>query len=884
MAPQVAKRRRRNWRCAYTPVVSVVSTVQPAPPRISASTNEPQDNIRENTPAPSTSPINLASMNGNSTSSLYMNNADDIVENVSRLVEPTGIKNTSLEDHSKLATSKNDDECNLGSDLADIDHSDKEVAANSDSIVIDLNDEEEDVALNMTRSNRGRCLPWPQVWALLVAAGTKRLTKSHYNSVRRLIKHVADDVRLPSFNSFTSVIRNGLLFNNCVRASKAAVPVDDSKAGTKPFVEYRDISFVSISEYAKADFQNPIFLSATKQASYEYISQEHEYKKLACFADFQPLVYARSFFFAPQHILTDNEDRLEYAECGDIISLKLFRFHAIPPAVDRAFKIVSNGQTTALRGSITCIHHFDGTRGIVNPTKSSFSNEATQIDITIDEFLSNLQTEKVLAANNPITVAHESSSDSNDDVPAVIKKINSSRSSAARKRKRNQRNTTWKSKEIPTLRPSDTICILKPTGPCSSSTIRLIVIYRFWSLSSEAQRFCAWIPASTSISPSNCWSTAINNTFGRIDLNVHSPSRNKRLSEVSSVLLVQKHLGSRLLEKCTPISSIGKLADGTDYGIYRGILYWDGFQMFNGKAASAEGVYFKCLNTETSSRGSPDTIRVLTLLPPGSKADDALQLLSLDIVHGTCRGFRVIDAEGVHRTIFLDIVGFFGDTPALNSTLDVRGHNATGCCHLCTYVRGDKSLKKARYPLLTHGSQSTSSVRLDWKHQAVRSYSTCPELEQRLGMKSGWDMHGKGIQSIKRGLETNAHLVPMTSRGLKVVPAILDSFQATLVSPDHLLTAVIRDSINVVYNSLPSKDIRSKLERFIHLLLTLFNSQKQRVIFHKTKHVLHTMSMSQLYDIATIFPIAFSFATTNILEVESPRIVAGRELCMLVPR
>jgi len=765
----------------------------------------------------------------------------------------------------------------------------KDAAHECDVDVVEDDGDEDLVSFNVVSSKRNRCLSWPQIWVLLVAAGTKRLTKAHYNSVRRLIKHVADEVALPSFNTFTSVIRKGLLAYNCVQAVSADIPVDDSIAGTKAFQEYRRIRYVPISEYAKADFRNPVFLRETKKASFGYLSSRSPHPETSCSADYQPLVSSREFFFQPHHIITDTKAEVEYAECGDEIRLDLFRYHEIPTPVKQAFVVPSSGRTTTFSGIITCVHNFTGTGGNQQRVSSALESGAFEVDVAIERFLSTLELEEIHTNTDHNVPDMESSSDSGDEAEAEIRKMHRRPSISSGKRRTNQRDTIWQPKELPTLRPSDTICILRPSNSevetastHPSSTIRLVVIFRFWSLPSESQKFCAWIPSTSVLTTKNRGIDIANNIFARIDMDTQSSSCNWRLSGISSVVLSRRHAGPRLLDKYTPVSSVGKLEDGSAYGIYRGIIYWDGFQMFQGRTASAEGVYFKCLNTETSSRGSPDAIRILTLLPPGSKTDDALQLLCLDIVHGTCRGFKVTDAEGVTRTIFLDIVGFFGDTPALNSTIDVRGHNATSCCHLCSYIRGDKNLTKARYTALTYGSQSTSSIRLDWKHSAVRSNSSCADLLQRLGMKSNWNNLEKGIQSIKRGLEFNSHLIPKTNQGVRVVPAVLDSFQATLVSPDHLLTAVVRDAINVIYNSLPTKEMRSKLERSLHILLTLSNALKQKELFHKKKHVLHSMPLSQLYDLASIFPIALSFTTKGTRYTDTPRVNAGRKLCRLI--
>jgi len=55
-------------------------------------------------------------------------------------------------------------------------------------------------------------------------------------------------------------------------------------------------------------------------------------------------------------------------------------------------------------------------------------------------------------------------------------------------------------------------------------------------------------------------------------------------------------------------------------------------------------------------------------------------------------GISTIDADGQRKRVFLDAVGVVGDTPALDSVLDVKGHKGNAPCHLCNYYKSHPAI------------------------------------------------------------------------------------------------------------------------------------------------------------------------------------------------
>jgi hypothetical protein len=55
---------------------------------------------------------------------------------------------------------------------------------------------------------------------------------------------------------------------------------------------------------------------------------------------------------------------------------------------------------------------------------------------------------------------------------------------------------------------------------------------------------------------------------------------------------------------------------------------------------------------------------------------------------------RISDANGKGVVVFLDVVGFVGDPPAVSHILDVRGPIALAPCPWCSFLRDDNELHR----------------------------------------------------------------------------------------------------------------------------------------------------------------------------------------------
>lgn len=127
--------------------------------------------------------------------------------------------------------------------------------------------------------------------------------------------------------------------------------------------------------------------------------------------------------------------------------------------------------------------------------------------------------------------------------------------------------------------------------------------------------------------------------------------------------------------------------------------------------------------------------------------------------------------------------------------------------------------------------------------------------------------HGNSLESplekIATGIMKYNGEVP-TSNGIPVVPQFFDSLQSCIVSPDHLLTALVRDAINLSYHTLGSKELRRGVEAFMLAHLNACDMTRQSKLFHPTKNVLHGMNMSSLYEINCIAVSSFRNAIVAV--------------------
>ncbi len=421
----------------------------------------------------------------------------------------------------------------------------------------------------------------------------------------------------------------------------------------------------------------------------------------------------------------------------------------------------------------------------------------------------------------------------------------------------------WMGWKKPLLKPGDTVALLSPLrslqSPANESqTSRLFIVQRFWTEHEERNRHVLWIPKTTAINP-NTDEQDPARLFSSLEDGAQCFSRDIRYIE-----LLSSPSRLRGYERIKPISSHGRLDSGERL-LYLSLffLFWDGFEITRGKSASGEGFYMINLNLPSNARASPNAVRVISLTPPGVKSDVIFKIIQNDIVTGMTTGFTDRDSDGNQIRIFLDLVGFIGDTPAINAALDVLGHTGSACCHLCRFVRRPSYLIGSRYT--RYGSQglSTHAGRSYYQHAALRDSEAKSETCRLLGMSPPEHKKHLPIYALRSAMLQCRHHIP-TTRGVPILSGHLDPYVSCLIGPDHLLTGHFRDCINIAYRLLPNREYRQSVEEFLIGFLAECDLPRQNRIFDIEKKVLFSMSMTELYALSVVGQIGFLRGCTAV--------------------
>ena len=86
----------------------------------------------------------------------------------------------------------------------------------------------------------------------------------------------------------------------------------------------------------------------------------------------------------------------------------------------------------------------------------------------------------------------------------------------------------------------------------------------------------------------------------------------------------------------------------------------------------------------SSQRSGYGAVRYIGLTPPQVSSNEILQYIIQDILKCSKTGVRGLDPWGNPVTIFIDVLGYIGDYPAITHSLDLLGHNSRAPCHLCS--------------------------------------------------------------------------------------------------------------------------------------------------------------------------------------------------------
>ena len=294
------------------------------------------------------------------------------------------------------------------------------------------------------------------------------------------------------------------------------------------------------------------------------------------------------------------------------------------------------------------------------------------------------------------------------------------------------------------------------------------------------------------------------------------------------------------------ISNKGTSPDGTPYYIYRVALYADGFQQHKSLSdtRSVTGVYMLPLGLPLHLRRSSAATRVLTLIPDGKNARHVFKMIEDDLVQSASTGVDAVDPYGQRVRVYVDVVSFFADYPAVTEMTDVRGHMANAFCTFCTmHRRNDANGRNLLYSCLSH-SRRLGYTRFDERASVIRATSPPESILKALGM-SKEDTATASDAPLRR---YSARVRALRRQGVvPPYPLAFDAFLSVAAAPDHLFTGLISDALYVCFMSLRDNNERERVE---HMMLAhaYANSLQEDGLFLKwnngTCAGLRSMTMS----------------------------------------
>lgn len=687
-------------------------------------------------------------------------------------------------------------------------------------------------------------LNWTNIFAANVVCGSVRFTVQQYESMRRIISvfelETTDDNRpknLPSYSKVRGVIVSHLKHNcfpkanlmECDLNTRRNLPgsttqrriceenpprrnEENGLGAHQPSPQMSHYNLIMPSEWAKLDISMPYFYSVLSNELSGYNEIDHT----SIVMERELFIQCTSFIFArkgPHHVR---------AGPGCIIKMRVMEMPAmVKDNAENVEYVFGCGDSTgkdryahAIEGVIDAVWCV-GAIGMELPSFKACINSSEGIEREIISFLAN-------------SVGRSEDSPDLDD----------------------------------RVLPGDICALLRPSRKLVSDVengndcCRCVLISRFWrEKPGEASQRLLWLLASQT--------TTIGEGLSR------------RIQILGSqVLFGDVHLVSnsnsiprRLKENRVSRSSIGKLyGSNIRYVVYRALLYCDDFQPFSSllPKGSVGGCYLLPLGIPPNWRTTRTAVHLLGLTPPGISTNQVLLSIIDDIVKMTTEGADGWDPDGNLVKIFIDIVGFIADYPAITHTLDVMGHNATAPCSLCTFRRQLMN-NRTKYGYSTNiHAECTSDLRCWERHEALRSSGISAMGLQRLGMSSACKASTEisPLNELRKALEGSRHHIPRNEKGELVVSGIFDPYRSSYVAPDHLFSGLATSALHCCFLLLPNDQARRSVDLSICANLRDNGLVRQSQIYNISGKKLHSMTISGTYCVLSVaiysFPAALS--------------------------
>jgi hypothetical protein len=308
----------------------------------------------------------------------------------------------------------------------------------------------------------------------------------------------------------------------------------------------------------------------------------------------------------------------------------------------------------------------------------------------------------------------------------------------------------------------------------------------------------------------------------------------------------------------------GYLHDGRKYVVYRVLLYCDDFQPYASKSGSFGGCYMLPVGIPPSKRSGYGSVRYIGLTPPQVSSNEILQYIIQDIVKCSTTGVRGVDPWGNPVTIFIDVLGYIGDYPAVTHSLDLLGQNSRATCHLCSFIRqvriGPTDLPCYGYTTSVH-SKATSFCRSIDRMKILREENTATQELNTLGFQPTFDVIENLLHALSEALKEARYLVPLSNGGDPVVPALFDPYIYSVAAPDHQLFGLAQDVLRATLNHCHcSPSAREICDCLIRITLSSHDLGKHRQIINASSATINSMGMKEMFEVLIVAPTSLESA------------------------
>ena len=417
-----------------------------------------------------------------------------------------------------------------------------------------------------------------------------------------------------------------------------------------------------------------------------------------------------------------------------------------------------------------------------------------------------------------------------------------------------QRYFTTADKFTDGVRTGDFCTLLRPQPDLETDELYCIIVSRFWkAYEGTPSQNVLWVRVLTA--PGSQHMPSLLDCFATQTLQGF-PRKAELIREPQSI--PTRTLSPR---------NAGTLQDGSPYLVYRAIIYCDDFKESSStySQSSAGGVYLLPVGMSLKARSSRTAVHVISLTPPGVSTNEVMLDIIPDIVKGAKDGVVGTMPCGRQITIFLDIVGYIAEYPAVAAPIDVLGHVGDSPCTHCSIRKFKQSGASTMGYTTNIHALNDASVRCGERHNALRHVEFSDRDANFLGMKPTSHVTDRScpLLALQTRLSSVQSDIPLNSEGMRVVPAMFDAYLSNLIAPDHLLTGLARNIIDLCFRFL-TPVVRIKADIFICAALADNGLIRERSIYNGKKVQLHSTSLSPVYCVLLVSPPVL----TNFLKEE----------------